>query len=331
MTNLSGIAARWHDHDAFKPVRLGCLCLPRRIVRSATELFKAHADGHSDEAELSWMTELALQPLGMIISGHTAVAAEGRSHRGQNAFWSDDFIADQQRLCRAMQSGGARAILQIGHGGMKAKGCNGGLPVYTPDTMTIADIQQTVRAFAAAAQRAQKCGFDGVQIHAAHLYLLSEFFYPQYNHRQDAYGGSGERRFRIIREVLETVRGACGDNFPLLIKINGDNHADGEDRDAYFEDMCQVLRTCESCSVDALELSGYHPNPPEPAGGAEPYFLDNAIRLKACSGSSLPMILVGGIRRREHMDRAFAAGMAAVSMCRPFMARSDVLTTVFAD
>jgi 2,4-dienoyl-CoA reductase-like NADH-dependent reductase (Old Yellow Enzyme family) len=330
MTNLTGIATCWHDHDAFKPVQLGRLRLPGRIVRSATEMFKAHADGHLDDAELAWMNDLATQPLGMIISGHTAVAAAGRSHLGQNAFWSDEFIPDQQRLCRAMQAGGAKAILQIGHGGMKAKGCNGGRPVYTPDNMTVADIQQTVRDFAAAAQRVQRCGYDGVQIHAAHLYLLSEFFYPQYNHRQDAYGGNGERRFRIIREVLEAVRAACGNDFPLLIKINGDNLAEGEDREAYFKDMCQVLRTCESCGVDALELSGYHPNPPEPAGGAEPYFLANAIRLRAESSSSLPMILVGGIRRREHIERAFAAGMAAVSLCRPFMARPDCIAAIFA-
>jgi len=229
-----------------------------------------------------------------------------------------------------MQAGGAKAILQIGHGGMKAKGCNGGRPVYTPDTMTLADIQQTVRDFAAAAQRAQRCGCAGVQIHAAHLYLLSEFFYPQYNHRRDAYGGNGERRFRIIREVLEAVRAACGDDFPLLIKINGDNLAEGEDREAYFHDMCQVLRICERCGVDALELSGYHPNPPEPPGGAEPYFLDNAIRLRAGSNCALPIILVGGIRRREHIERAFAEGMAAVSLCRPFMARADCLTAIFA-
>lgn len=330
MTNLSGLATRWHGHDAFKPVQLGRLRLPGRIVRSATELFKAHADGHVDDVEVSCMQALAAQPLGMIISGHTAVAAGGRSHIGQNAFWSDEFIADQQRLCRAMQAGGAKAILQIGHGGMKAKGSNGGRPVFTPDNMSIADIQQTVRDFTAAALRAQRCGFDGVQIHAAHLYLLSEFFYPQYNHRQDAYGGDGERRFRMIREVLEAVRAACGDDFPLLIKINGDNMAEGEDREAYFRDMCQVLRTCESCGVDALELSGYHPNPPEPAGGAEPYFLDNAIRLRAQSGSILPIILVGGIRRREHIEQAFAAGMAAVSLCRPFMTRPDYLSTVFA-
>jgi 2,4-dienoyl-CoA reductase-like NADH-dependent reductase (Old Yellow Enzyme family) len=330
MINLSGIAARWHEHIAFQPLQLGRLRLPGRMVRSATELFKAHPDGQINEIELACMEALAKQPLGMIISGHSAVAAAGRSHLGQNAFWGDEFMAGQQRLCQAMQAGGAKAILQIGHGGMKAEGCNAGLPVQTPDTMSVAEIRETVQAFAAAARRAQRCGFDGVQIHAAHCYLLSEFFYPQYNHRQDAYGGSGERRFRIIREVLEAVRATCGDDFPLLIKINGDNLAAGEDREAYFDDMCHVLRSCEACAVDALELSGYDPNPPEPPGGAEPYFLDNAIRLREASGSALPMILVGGIRSREHIERAFAAGMAAVSLCRPFMARADCLTAIFA-
>ncbi len=99
--------------------------------------------------------------------------------------------------------------MQLGHGGMKAEGNNGGLRVYTPGNMIETEIAEVIKAFGTAARRAMSAGFSGVMLHAAHMYLLSQFFYPEYNHRTDKYGGSAENRFRMIREIFEEIKMVC--------------------------------------------------------------------------------------------------------------------------
>jgi 2,4-dienoyl-CoA reductase-like NADH-dependent reductase (Old Yellow Enzyme family) len=205
---------------------------------------------------------------------------------------------------------------------MKAEGSNGGLPVYTPDSMTAGQIQETVRAFANAAIRAKTCGFDGIQLHAAHMYLLSQFFYPQYNHRTDAYGGSGEKRFRIIREIAEAVKEACGEDFPVFIKINSDNIADSGQ---YFRDLCDAANVCDQVGIEGMELSGYNSVP----GGTPdaPYFFETAKRLMTHTG--LPLMLVGGIRKIEEVEEILSSGIKTVSFSRPVLQNSDFIERLF--
>jgi 2,4-dienoyl-CoA reductase-like NADH-dependent reductase (Old Yellow Enzyme family) len=320
--NLGGIPAKYHNHPAFSPVSFKNITLPGRIVRSATELFCSEPDGHVAQKEFETYEKLAVEPFGLIISAHTCVSPEGRSNAGQNAIWDDEYIEDQAKLAAIIHSGSGKVIMQIGHGGMKAEKTNGGRPVYTPDTMTAGQIKDTVRAFAAAAVRARTCGFDGVQLHAAHMYLLSEFFYPQYNHRTDGYGGSGERRFRIIREIAEAVKKDCGDDFPVFIKINGDNITDVEQ---YFRDLCEAANICDSAGIEGLELSGYNSAP----GGTpeSPYFFETAKRLMEYT--ALPVMLVGGIRRLHEVDAILASGIKTVSFARPVLQQPDFIEHLF--
>ena len=208
--------------------------------------------------------------------------------------------------------------MQIGHGGMKAEGSNGGLPVLTPDNMTEEQIRAVVRAMGEAAMRAKRAGMKGVMLHGAHLYLLSQFFYPRFNHRTDAYGGSALNRFRIVREAAEEVRKTCGDDYPLLFKINGD---DEEGSEAYHLDLLEALRSAEDL-FDAVEISGWHSAPLGKA--ARPYFIDNVRRLKQEIG--LPIIEVGGFRSAEGMLEALEAGASAVSMSRPLLCEPDFPT-----
>lgn len=320
--NLTNIPEKFRSHAVFSPVSFRNITIPGRIVRSATELFCAGPDGHITEKEFNVYNELAKQPFGLIITAHTCVSPEGRSNAGQNAVWDDIFIEDQSRIADVIHRGGSKIILQIGHGGMKAERSNGGRPVFTPDDMSLIQIRETVAAFAEAAKRAVKCGFDGIQLHAAHMYLLSQFFYPQYNHRTDIYGGSGVNRFRIICEVTEAVKTACGDDFPVFIKINGDNIVDGEQ---YFSDLCEAANICDTIGIEALELSGYESvkqGTPE-----APYFFENAKRLMR--NTNLPLMLVGGIRKREEIDAILASGIKTVSFCRPVMQRNDFIESLF--
>ena len=204
----------------FTPLKLKNITLPGRIVRSATEYFCAEADAHTDLCEIAMYKRLGEQPLGMIITAHTCVSPDGRSNPWQNAIWDDSYIPDACRIVEAAQCHGVPTIMQIGHGGMKAEGNNGGLPVYTPDNMTPEDIQRVIDAFGDAALRAKESGMRGVMVHCAHMYLLSQFFYPVYNHRTDSYGGNAWNRFRIVYEILERIKVKCGEAYPVFLKIN---------------------------------------------------------------------------------------------------------------
>ena len=306
------------ENKLFSPLTLRNITLPGRAVRSATELFCSYPDAHVHPFEFDVYRELADASLGMIITAHTCVAPEGRSNRYQNAVWSDDFLEDSRKIASAASANGTPVILQLGHGGMKAEGNNNGLRVYTPDNMSEAEIAGVVKAFGTAAKHAVQAGFSGVMLHAAHMYLLSQFFYPEYNHRSDRYGGSAENRFRIVREIFEEIKTVCGNDLPVFMKINGDDRENTED---YHKDIVTVLNLCDRLGMDAAEISGWDSarrGVPE-----KPYFIDNISRLH--KETELPLIAVGGIRTMADINALFDAGASAVSMSRPLLQDPKVL------
>ncbi len=306
------------ETNVFTPLTLRNIRLPGRTVRSATELFCSYPDAHVHPFEVELYRELADSSLGMILTAHTCVAPEGRSNLYQNAIWSDEYLDDAKDIAAAASAKGTPVVMQLGHGGMKAEGNNGGLRVYTPDNMTEAEIAGVVRSFGAAAQRAKKAGYSGVMLHAAHLYLLSQFFYPEYNHRSDRYGGCAENRFRIIRESFEEIKTVCGDDFPVFMKINGD---DRENTAEYHDDIAAVLNLCDRLGMDAAEISGWDSarrGVPE-----QPYFLENIRKLH--TETELPLIAVGGVRTMAGIEELFDAGACAVSMSRPLLQNPQVI------
>lgn len=306
----------------FTPVKLGGLEIPTRFVRSATEMFRALPDGHVESREFEVYRALASQPLGLIITAHTCVSPEGRSNAGQNAIWDDEFIGDQRRIADIIHSGGAKAVLQIGHGGMKAENSNGGRPVYTPDNMTTEQIKGVEMAFAEAAVRARKAGFDGVELHCAHMYLLSQFFYPQYNHRTDEYGGGAEGRIRITAEILSMIKRACGRDFPVLVKLNCDNN---DNNDIYFGEVKKAARILAGLGCDALEVSGYYSSPvgiPK-----KPYFSETASALAETGNPDI--IQVGGVRTAEEIETILSGKVKAVSFSRPFTCQPDFIDRIY--
>lgn len=308
------------------PLTLRNITLPGRIARSATELFCSFPDGHVHPYEVETYHELSSSGAGLLISAHTCVSPEGRSNKWQNAAWSDEFLGDCRDIVKAAKSDkNVPIVLQLGHGGMKGEGNNGGLPVLTPDNMTHEQIRGVVRAFGAAAYLAKRAGFDGVELHGAHMYLLSQCFYAEYNHRTDGYGGSPLNRFRITREVFEEIKLRCGKDFPVLMKINGD---DRENTAEYHRGLVEVLNLCFELGMDAAEISGWSSarrGVPE-----KPYFLDNIGALSR--ETSLPLIAVGGVRRGEDIAAYLAPAedvgkpaACAVSMARPFLQNPHVI------
>jgi 2,4-dienoyl-CoA reductase-like NADH-dependent reductase (Old Yellow Enzyme family) len=191
--------------------------------------------------------------------------------------------------------------------------------------MTLAEIGRVVAAFGESAALAKKAGFDGVQIHAAHGYLLSQFLSPFFNRRKDAYGGSIENRARIVLETLQSVRKAVGDDYPVLIKINSEDFVDGG---LTVDEMLQVAALLEKAGIDAIEMSGGTVyvsgafsairtgafNTPE----KEVFYREAAARYKAKIG--VPLLLVGGIRSFEVAEKLVSNGSADyISLSRPLI------------
>ena len=169
--------------------------------------------------------------MGLIISGHTYVRQEGQASPWQLGVYKDELIPGLREMTAAVHEAGGKIVMQLAHAGHFApEKLTGQTPVVASDyeglsrtprkELTVQDIQDLVAAFADAAQRAKSAGFDGVQIHAAHGYLLSQFLSPVFNRRADGYGGSIENRARIHVEVIHAIRKAVGKAFPVLIKMN---------------------------------------------------------------------------------------------------------------
>jgi 2,4-dienoyl-CoA reductase-like NADH-dependent reductase (Old Yellow Enzyme family) len=199
----------------------------------------------------------------------------------------------------------------------------------TPDgkigkEMSKEEIAEIVIAFSDAAARAKEAGFDGVQIHAAHGWLLSQFLSPFFNRRTDEYGGSLENRSRVVLEVTKNIREAVGGDFAVLVKINSDDFLPGGFN---TDEMLKVSVMLEKAGVDAIEVSGGTigalltgniDGSFSPASRKDIYYREAAQRLK--EKVKIPVMLVGGIRTFETADEIIKTGVADyISICRPLI------------
>jgi 2,4-dienoyl-CoA reductase-like NADH-dependent reductase (Old Yellow Enzyme family) len=222
----------------FESNDLNGMTLKNRFVRSAT--FEAMADENGTcKPELTkLLAELAREEVGLIITGFTFVSLVGRSRPGQTGIHKDELVSPLTELTRAVHKEGGTIVMQIMHAGCNSFSIPEGEYALGPSPrnmpqgcecreMTKAEISETVADFVKAAVRVKASGFDGVQIHGAHGYLLSQFLSPFFNKRTDEYGGSLENRARIVLECLSGIRSAVGNDYPVLIKINSDDYLDG--------------------------------------------------------------------------------------------------------
>jgi len=205
-----------------------------------------------------------------------------------------------------------------------------------PIPLTLAEIESIVKRFSIAAVACQEAGFTGVQIHAAHGYLLSEFLSPRANQRTDAYGGALENRARLLLEVVGTVRAEVGTGFPLSVKLNS---ADFQKGGFAFEDSLRVAQWLERAGVDVIEVSGGTYEQPKLLGLAgieeeedqhvahstrmrEAYFVDFAIAMQ--EQVSIPLMVTGGFRTRSVMEQAIESGSAdLIGLGRPLCVDTD--------
>jgi 2,4-dienoyl-CoA reductase-like NADH-dependent reductase (Old Yellow Enzyme family) len=318
----------------FEATKLNRMSLKNRFARSATAEGMATEDGESTPRLIKLMAELAEGGVGLIITGHTYVTKRGQATPWQLGIYDDKLIPGLRAMVDAVHQRDGRIVVQLAHSGMLAnpkltndaplgpsaiEGLNG----VIAQEMTIGDIHGTIEAFGQAAERALQAGFDGVQLHAAHSYLLSQFLSPAFNFRDDAYGGPIESRVRIICEVVNGVRKRVGQDYPVLIKMNGRDFLEGG---LDLEDSVQAGAMLKKAGVDAIEVSGgtFASGDLMPSRKGiikekdEAYFKAEALAFK--ESIDLTIILVGGIR-----SFAVAEGLVTdhiadyISMCRPFI------------
>ena len=315
--------------------------LRNRFVRSATNEGTANDDGTVNERLIKLLEELAKSEVGLIVPGSAYVSDQGKSRPGQIGVQNDGTLEGLYRMAEAIHQHGSAIALQLGHTGGNAHMANDTGYALGPSEakltdipcreMTKDDIDQTIADFSSAAVRAKQAGMDAVQLHGAHLYLLSQFVSPYFNKRKDEYGGSLENRARFAVETVHAVRAAVARDYPVLVKINSDDYLLGGFPLAELPRYALML---EEAGVDAIEISGGTHfgdprfNPSRPVGTVpreeELYFRQAAQICR--TAVSVPLVLVGGIRSYEVAERVIASGLADyVSLSRPLIRESNLI------
>ena len=337
------------SRDYLEPADVGGVSVRNRIFRSATEEGLADGAGLPTEALTRRYEALAKGEAGCIITGYIGVSKEGESSiRGMCLLDSDDKVPAYREMVERVHAAGAPIIAQIAHCGRNGRMGRAGKVGRLSETQ----IRQIVDDFAAAARRCREAGFDAVQLHCAHVYLLAEFLSPTTNRRRDRWGGSTENRFRVVSEIMLRIREECP-GYPVFVKMNG-SEAEGYRKSV--EEAVRVAALMELAGVAAIEVScginnrrlgaikGQIPTdmilqewpgvaelpafakaalrPLVPLVIGRPksdrlYNLEAARRIKA--QVSAPVILVGGVAGTRDIEEALAGGMDAVSMCRPLI------------
>lgn len=350
----------------FTPVTIGPVTLRNRVIRSAA--FENMAYGNSPSQDLyDYHVAVARGGVGMTTLAYASVNRSGLSFDGQ-LWMREEIVPGLRRITDAVHAAGAKCSIQLGHcGNMTHRSTCGCLPVgassgfnlYSPTFvrgLKTAEIDALVEDFGRAVDLARAAGFDCVEIHAGHGYLISQFLSPYTNHRRDAYGGSLENRMRLMRRVIGRVMEAAGDDLGVVVKMN---MHDGFRRGMQEAECLEVARELERLGVHALVLSaGFVSKAPmEVMRGAMPlrtmthymdmrrflwlralvrvfgrimvptvpysegYFLEDAKRFRAAV--DLPLIYVGGLVSRQKMEEVLAAGFDGLQMARALVRDTD--------
>lgn len=320
--------------ELFTPLKLGTgLVLPNRIGKAAMEEGLAGRAQLPDDRLVRLYERWGAGGAGLLITGNVMVHKEALTGPRGVVLDQDSPLTPFQRWAAAGKGGGAAMIMQISHPGRQVRANMPGVSwgpsaialemgkhtkrFRPPVAMTSEHIDRTRARFVTTAVRAEDAGFDGVEIHGAHGYLLSQFLSPLANRRDDEWGGSLENRARLLLEVVEAVRASVSPTFAVLVKLNSADFQRGGFDEA---DAQRVISLLTPLGVDLVELSGGSYESPAMSGrpadarttAREAYFLDLAAEL--ASTSPLPLMLTGGISRRDTAEKVLASGVAVVGM-----------------
>jgi 2,4-dienoyl-CoA reductase-like NADH-dependent reductase (Old Yellow Enzyme family) len=320
---------------------INTMTLTNRFIRSATAYEMATKKGEVTPGLTRVMVALAEGGIGLSITGHAYVSQVGQASPRQLGVYSDTLLPGLTQLVKAVHRVDGKILLQLAHAGVMARSQVTGMEPIGPSVLlgekgplcqelTLEKIENTVSAFRQGAIRASQAGFDGVELHAAHGWLLNQFLSPFYNKRTDVYGGNLANRVRILLETYQSIRDAVGTQFPVIIKLNSEDLLE----DGFtVEEMLQVVMMLEDVGVDAIDLSGgtvlalTQGNPGasfSKTGPNDIYWYEAARRCKKHIG--IPLILVGGIRSFDVAEDLVERGITDyIALSQPLIRESMLI------
>ena len=344
----------------FEPGRIGTLPTRNRLVRAGTSETMATEEGAVTPQYVALYETLARHGVGLLLTGHLFCAGRGQYARRQTGIHHDGLIGGLRTLTDAVHRHGAPVFAQLAHAGSQSRVQAGEplAPSAVPNALTGREVRdageeeiaEAIEAFAAGARRAVAAGFDGIHIHAANGYLISEFSSPVANRRSDGWGGSPEARDRFALEVVRAVRAAVGPEVPVTVKLGMVDAVPGgltleesvrragrlvEAGLDGIEVSCGIMRLASDSArqyvaVDrrrAIEDLLVHRLAAEPA--AEAYFVPWARALRAAVDTTI--VAVGGMRTTRTMEAVLAAGDADfIAMARPLIREPDLVAQLAA-
>jgi len=335
------------------PLTLPCgLEIPNRIAKAAMTEGLSEPQGHAGERIERAYRTWALGGAGMLLTGNIMVDGRYRERPANVVVDGEQDEAARAGLrtfAAAAKAGGGAAIAQISHAGRQSPRAIAAEPVGPsavamkmpgglfgkPRALTGAEIHEVIGRFSITAGELCAAGFDGVQVHAAHGYLVSEFLNPLANKRDDEWGGSLENRARLLIEIVRAVRGAIGPQKALSVKLNSSDFQKGG---FSFADCLRVIAMLDAETVDLLEISGGNYEQPRMLGfeGLEPVFEESVREStrareayfmgyaeEVIKTARTPLMVTGGFRSREAMDAAIDEGIAMIGIGRPLCIHPD--------
>ncbi len=309
-----------------KPLKAGNILLNNRLVMPPMATSKSEQDGKVSQAILDYYDEKSKGGyISLIIIEHSYISQQGKASNGQLSIADDSVVEGLKKLSETIHKNGSKCVMQINHAGSAARrevtGMDPAGPsavvnprimsgvtndFTAPHELTGEEIEGIVNDFKNAARRVKEAGFDGVEIHSAHGYLLHQFFSPLSNSRRDEYGGTAGNRIRFHLNVIKAVREAVGSDFPILLRLGASDYIEGG---VVAEDSVTAAIEFEKAGVDILDISGGFCGFTIPGyTGGQGYFasLTEAVKKEV----SVPVILTGGITEAAAAENLLAEGKA---------------------
>ena len=295
-----------------KPITINQLTIKNRLVLPPMAIAKAGVKDEVTDKAVDYYAERAkISGIGLIITEHLYIHKQGKAHPGQMSIASDNTIDPLKSLTDAIHREDVKVFAQISHAGTAASSTvTGAVPVgpsavfhpnqrkELPEELTKDQIQEIVGLFAEAAIRAKQAGFDGVEIHSAHGYLLNQFYSPLYNHRTDEYGcDTMENRIRMHLEIIRSIRGALGAEYPIAIRMGGCDYQEGGTSVADTTEACKLL---EKSGVDLLDITGGMNGYIRPGHTEAGYFREISTAVK--KQVDIPVLLTGGVKSAKDAE-----------------------------
>jgi 2,4-dienoyl-CoA reductase-like NADH-dependent reductase (Old Yellow Enzyme family) len=306
--------------------------MPNRFMLAPLTNQQSHENGALSEDEFRWLTLRAKGGFGLVMTCASHVQKIGKGFSGQLGIFSDDLMDGHKRLAAKIKSYGSLAVIQLHHAGMRSPYdvikekavCPSESKKHNARALNLSEITKLREDFISAAIRAQKCGYDGVEVHGAHGYILTQFLSSEINNRQDEYGGTLDNRARLIFEILEGIRAKCGPNFLVGIRLSPERFGM---KLSEIKVLCQQL--IDDGKIDFLDLSLWDCfKTPEEYPESDMTLLEHVLQLNY---KNVKLTVAGNIRTGHDVQRVIDAGVDFVTIGRSGILHHDFPIKVMAD